>query len=503
MELKYNGATLTGGVLSFLIEQAKVLNVPPSYLITKLHYEGLWGTSATGKTDNNWSGMSMSSNEVNLAKVTRPSGIVATKGIARPQKEGGYYYRYQSVQNFLTDWLYLIRRGGSYKVADSVLFSDAVKGMFQYGGAKYDYATMDLPNGQSKERYLKYLSGMNQRRASINNYTNGALDSIDKGVENTMTQGTAQAIIAEAKKMLGVAHGSTAYNAMVKEYNDNLPWAIANGGLNPKPRNVNLSTNQSSGMYDWCAGFISVIAKRAGAIGTVGYEIAAERLGKHQHQSKGTWLGRVRPKEGDLILFAWNGKGGWADHIGLVVLVAGDTIHTIEGNTGNPRAVRPFTYKWNDGRITGYARPKYRTSTAPTPTGTKSVAELANEVLQDKWGKGADRASRLKSAGYDADAVQKEVNRILNNVEAKKSNEEVAKEVVKGTWGNNPDRSKKLIEAGYDVNAIQKLVNDILNQPKDTEVVDVVEVEPVDKDRLNLKSNEFEIDGRVYEVQRK
>lgn len=42
----------------------------------------------------------------------------------------------------------------------------------------------------------------------------------------------------------------------------------------------------------------------------------------------------------------------------------------------------------------------------------KSVDELAREVLQGKWGNGAERKKRLEAAGYDYTAVQKKVNQL-------------------------------------------------------------------------------------------
>lgn len=42
----------------------------------------------------------------------------------------------------------------------------------------------------------------------------------------------------------------------------------------------------------------------------------------------------------------------------------------------------------------------------------KSVDELAREVLQGKWGNGAERKKRLEVAGYDYAAVQKKVNQL-------------------------------------------------------------------------------------------
>ena len=49
-----------------------------------------------------------------------------------------------------------------------------------------------------------------------------------------------------------------------------------------------------------------------------------------------------------------------------------------------------------------------------------------------------------------------------------KSNVELAQEVIDGKWGNGAERKKKLTEAGYNYDAIQKIVNDKL---QDTEEV--------------------------------
>lgn len=47
------------------------------------------------------------------------------------------------------------------------------------------------------------------------------------------------------------------------------------------------------------------------------------------------------------------------------------------------------------------------------PNPVKTVAELAQECIDGKWGNGAVRKNKLTKAGYDYDAVQAEVNRIL------------------------------------------------------------------------------------------
>jgi len=48
-----------------------------------------------------------------------------------------------------------------------------------------------------------------------------------------------------------------------------------------------------------------------------------------------------------------------------------------------------------------------------TPKPTKTIAQIAKEVIDGKWGNGDDRVKRLKKAGYDPKKVQAEVNRLL------------------------------------------------------------------------------------------
>lgn len=44
---------------------------------------------------------------------------------------------------------------------------------------------------------------------------------------------------------------------------------------------------------------------------------------------------------------------------------------------------------------------------------SKSVTEIANEVIQGKWGNGQERKDKLTAAGYNYQEIQNEVNRIL------------------------------------------------------------------------------------------
>lgn len=93
---------------------------------------------------------------------------------------------------------------------------------------------------------------------------------------------------------------------------------------------------------------------------------------------------------------------------------------------------------------------------------TKSVATLASEVIAGKWGNGQDRYNRLKVAGYDPDAVQNEVNKRFGLSNPTKNIDKIAREVIRGDWGNGSDREARLTRAGYNYQAVQARVNQLL-----------------------------------------
>ena len=91
----------------------------------------------------------------------------------------------------------------------------------------------------------------------------------------------------------------------------------------------------------------------------------------------------------------------------------------------------------------------------------KSVDELAQEVIDGKWGDGETRKKKLEEAGYDYDAVQDRVNEILSK-DNKKSITQIAKEVIHGEWSNGEDRKNRLEQAGYNYDTVQAKVNQLL-----------------------------------------
>jgi hypothetical protein len=74
-------------------------------------------------------------------------------------------------------------------------------------------------------------------------------------------------------------------------------------------------------------------------------------------------------------------------------------------------------------------------------TGVKSM-ELKNEIR------------KLREKGL--------VNRLLNGNYTFNNLDEIAQEVIQGKWGNGQDRVNRLINAGYNYSEVQKKVNEIL-----------------------------------------
>ena len=142
-------------------------------------------------------------------------------------------------------------------------------------------------------------------------------------------------------------------------------------------------------------------------------------------QKLGKWIENDAyvPSPGDVIFYDWQDSGsgdntGWPDHVGIVETISGSTITVIEGNKSN--AVGRRTLQVNGKYIRGYGVPKYSSDSAvPTPvTPAKTVDELAQEVLEGKWGNGTERKERLTSAGYDYSAVQAKVNALVKKQES-------------------------------------------------------------------------------------
>ena len=99
-------------------------------------------------------------------------------------------------------------------------------------------------------------------------------------------------------------------------------------------------------------------------------------------------------------------------------------------------------------------------SSAPVTPSAKQLYRVRKTWSDAKSQIGAffslENAKKACKAGYTVfDSSGKQV------YPAKKSVDEIAREVIQGKWGNGAERKKKLTDAGYDYNAVQKRVNEL------------------------------------------
>lgn len=110
--------------------------------------------------------------------------------------------------------------------------------------------------------------------------------------------------------------------------------------------------------------------------------------------------------------------------------------------------------------------PKPAPQPAPAPRPSKSITEVAKAVMRGDYGNGEDRKNRLQSEGYNYSEVQAEVNRLCHSGSVSstpsKSIDDVAREVIKGKWGNGSSRKSRLEAAGYNYKEVQARVNALL-----------------------------------------
>lgn len=283
--------------------------------------------------------------------------------------------------------------------------------------------------------------------------------------EQEVPKCTASVVIAVAAAEIGY---------LEKETNSNLDDKTANAGDENYTKYARDFDKKFPNWYNgkkngfaWCDMFVDWCFLTA-----FGYEKALELLCQPEkstgagctysarfYRNKGQFYTND-PKPGDQIFFGTSIDS--CSHTGIVEKVDASKVYTIEGNTSDKVARR--TYALTSNKIVGYGRPKYDGEPVNvTPTPTKTVDELAREVLNGEWGNGTERKTRLEAAGYSYSAVQARVNELVSgNTTPKKSVDELAQEVLDGKWGNGADRKTALTDAGYNYSAIQARVNELV-----------------------------------------
>lgn len=216
---------------------------------------------------------------------------------------------------------------------------------------------------------------------------------------------TAQDVLNVMRSWLGFSEYNGNFKIIIDLYNS----------VKPLPRRYTVKYTD-----EWCDATVSAAAIKAGAQDIIGRECGCE-----QHiaifKEKGIWIedGTIRPEPGYVIVYNWGDltqpNDGYSDHIGYVESVSGNIITVIEGNKNVSVERRNIPVGW--GYIRGYAKPKYDNSSSkpnPPQQPSKTITEIAEDVIKGVYGNGDTRKNAIGSMGYDYYKVQKEVNRILS-----------------------------------------------------------------------------------------
>lgn len=157
-----------------------------------------------------------------------------------------------------------------------------------------------------------------------------------------------QSLVDAAESWVGCRESNGSHRPIIDLYNGHQPLA----------RGYKVKYTDA-----WCATFASAAAIKAGLTGIIPTECGCEEQIKLFRQL-GRWVedDAYEPHPGDYIYYDWqdDGRGdntGHADHVGVVVAVAGGTITVIEGNKGHAVGYRRLQV--NGRYIRGYGIPDY------------------------------------------------------------------------------------------------------------------------------------------------
>lgn len=151
--------------------------------------------------------------------------------------------------------------------------------------------------------------------------------------------------------------------------------------------------------YDWCDVFVDWLF-----VTSFGRELGQKllcqpdrSLGAGTGYSLGYYraMGRLfdKPQPGDQIFFG-DSSSTW--HTGLVVRVEDGYVHTIEGNAGNPSAVRASRYVIGGKTIKGYGRPDW--SLAPDEKEDDDMVTYKTLAEVPEWYRNAVKKAMDKGA---------------------------------------------------------------------------------------------------------
>ncbi|MCW6666939.1 CHAP domain-containing protein [Aerococcaceae bacterium NML190938] len=304
---------------------------------------------------------------------------------------------------------------------------------------------------------------------------------------------SAEQVLKVARDHIGATKYGSIHKALVDRYNQERPL----------PLGYTLKYDD-----DWCDAFVTTVGILANATHLIGQECGCERHIEIFKQ-KGIWIedGSVTPQAGWIIVWNWDDvtqpNDGFADHIGFVESVKNGIITTIEGNTfiGGVSQVGRNQFKVGDGRIRGYAKPKYGAASSvpianPAPSAEQEVKKhiictISELRVFDKPSGTATIVDTITSGQVkNIDKVFRDGQYLWGSYISYAGDRRY-------TTLETSDGTRKFVDIkeGYIDHATYKVEED---------TVKVSDTQKVGGQRsVDLKSNEFELGGVVYVVTKK
>ena len=212
----------------------------------------------------------------------------------------------------------------------------------------------------------------------------------------------ASKVVGQAKAWIGCKESDGSHKKIIDTYNSHKPLA----------RGYKVKYTDS-----WCAAFVSAVAIVLEYTDIIPTECGCQKM-IDLFKDMGCWIENEnrKPNPGDIIFYDWHDDGrgdnkGWADHVGIVEKVEGNTITLIEGNYSS--AVKRRRLAVNGLYIRGYGTPKYDALEEPAPVEPLPEAwePAVGDLVQFKGGKHYRTANGF--LGFKAAAGQAKITKIV------------------------------------------------------------------------------------------
>lgn len=228
---------------------------------------------------------------------------------------------------------------------------------------------------------------------------------------------TVNKLLDQSRSWLGYKESNGTHKKIIDVYNSHNPLA--------RGYKVKYTDN-------WCATFVSACAIKCNATDIIPTECSCGQMIELM-KKKGIWEenDKITPKPGYIIMYDWDKKDGWPDHVGIVEKVSGSTITVIEGNKND--SVERRTISVGNANIRGYGKPKYMSDPTPAPSKSQKI------TVDGEWGPATTKLAQ-KLFGTEADGI------VSNQyADYKKSNPGLLSSTFK--WVDKPSGYSPLIKA--------------------------------------------------------